>query len=210
MARTLKNVPIPGNKRKNVARTPQVGRTGFWRNGRLDGPHPIRAADTPVVTPSAASMETVKAVPYELVFLGTICGRSSDLTLSLVMRRQTMPLHSRMSVAIYSLARESAEKLKSPSFFLSSSSTIRTPPPHYNDDTAFKTRSWRVPQWVSRFWRINTSLLIIMPESGRTKTWRKTQRGKYSIPQPVFRRLLFHPDYDRRLRICTGSADPFT
>ena len=41
------------------------------------------------------------------------------------------------------------------------------------------------------------------------KAWRKTQRGKYSIPQPVFRRLLFLPDYDRRLRICTGSADPF-
>lgn len=63
---------------------------------------------------------------------------------------------------------------------------------------------------VSRFWRINTSLLIIMPESGRTDMAQNTTREILNPTQPVFRRLLFHPDYDRRLRICTGSADPFT
>ena len=50
------------------------------------------AADTPVETPFAASIVTVKAVLFTLLLCSTIGGKSSCWQRSSVMHKQTMPL----------------------------------------------------------------------------------------------------------------------
>lgn len=66
------------------------------------------AADTPVVTPSFASMDTVKPVWLVQVLCSTIMGRPSCLTCFSGRQRHTMPLHSLIINAICSAVMDSA------------------------------------------------------------------------------------------------------
>ena len=80
----------------------------------------------PVVTPSFASMETVKAVLYGDVLSLTMRGRSSSLTRSSVRERQIRPQAYRAMKFIASGVTFSAAITTSPSFSRSSSSTMMT------------------------------------------------------------------------------------
>lgn len=141
------------------------------------------AAETPVVTPSAASMDTVNAVPYELVFFCTICGSLRESALSFVMQRHTMPLHLRISKAICSEVSVSAGKIRSPSFSLSSSSTIMTPFPCLNDETALKMRSSGGPQCDNRFRLMQNSLWFARIRAHDEV--RRNTAGERSAPSPL-------------------------
>ena len=72
------------------------------------------AADTPVGTPSRASMETVKPVPWREVFSAAIGGKPSVLARSLVRIRQTMPEQVRISRFICSGVMVSAGSMAPP------------------------------------------------------------------------------------------------
>lgn len=87
------------------------------------------AADTPVVTPARASIDTVNAVPFLLSFNCAIGGSSSARTFSSVRHRQTMPLHSRINSAIVSSVSRSAATIRSASFSRSWSSCSTTARP---------------------------------------------------------------------------------
>ena len=98
------------------------------------------AAETPVVTPEAASTDTVKLVPWRLVLCRTMGGRSRLRALSEVMHRQTIPLQWRINWAICAMEMLSAGKIRSPSFSRSSSSVSRIPDPRRRDSAAASTR----------------------------------------------------------------------
>ncbi|MNT06380.1 hypothetical protein D3C72_1410440 [compost metagenome] len=61
-------------------------------------------ADTPVLTPSRASMDTVNAVAKRLWLRVTMGGSSSRSRVSPGRHRQTMPLPSRISCAMSSVS----------------------------------------------------------------------------------------------------------
>ncbi len=84
------------------------------------------AAEMPVVTPSAASMETVKLVPCGVPLRVTINGRSSWRQRSAVSVRQIRPRPNRAMKLIASGVTKSAARIRSPSFSRSSSSTRMT------------------------------------------------------------------------------------
>ena len=84
------------------------------------------AAEIPVVTPSAASIETVKLVPNEVPFLDVIIGRANWSQRSSVRVRQTRPRAWRIMKLIASGVTKSAASTRSPSFSRSSSSTRMT------------------------------------------------------------------------------------
>ena len=81
------------------------------------------AAEMPVLTPSAASIETVKAVPCEARFCCTMGGRRSKPQRSSVRVRQIKPRPKRAMKLMASGETKSAAKTRSPSFSRSSSST---------------------------------------------------------------------------------------
>ena len=81
------------------------------------------AAEMPVVTPEAASIETVKFVPSAVPFSRTIKGRLSCWQRSLVRVKQIKPRPCFAMKLIASALTWSAAKTKSPSFSRSSSST---------------------------------------------------------------------------------------
>ena len=87
------------------------------------------AADTPVLTPVRASIDTVNAVPYWLRLSSTIGRRPSDALFSAVRHRQTMPLHSRISMAMLACVSLSAATMRSASFSRSASSSTTTGTP---------------------------------------------------------------------------------
>lgn len=99
MTATLQDSAGTGTQREDMAGAGDIGRHGTF-GGSVLTVVTRSAADTPVVTPRAASMEMVNAVWYWLEFSSTIMGSSRDWTFSSVMHRQTMPLHSRISMAI--------------------------------------------------------------------------------------------------------------
>ena len=77
----------------------------------------------PVVTPLAASMETVKPVPILFVFIGT-CGNSSSVSqISLESGMQINPRPSRAMKLMASGVQCSASMARSPSFSRPGSST---------------------------------------------------------------------------------------
>ncbi len=104
------------------------------------------AAETPVVTPLRASIDTVNAVWLALVLCSVIGGRSRLRSFSSVRHRHTIPLHSLISIAICGTVIDPAGKMISPSFSRFSSSTRRTPPPSRRSEIARSTRSKGVPK----------------------------------------------------------------
>ncbi|MNY34386.1 hypothetical protein D3C86_1687230 [compost metagenome] len=84
------------------------------------------AAEMPVVTPMAASMDTVNAVLNTLPLLGTICSSPRRWQWSSVRVRQIRPRASRAMKLMASAVQQSAASSRSPSFSRSSSSTSRT------------------------------------------------------------------------------------
>ncbi|CSB97762.1 Uncharacterised protein [Vibrio cholerae] len=64
-------------------------------------------AETPVVTPCLASIDTVNAVWFALLLLTTIGGRAKRSACASVRHKQTMPLHSRIINAICAVVRDS-------------------------------------------------------------------------------------------------------
>src|SRR5918911_1031392 len=87
------------------------------------------SAETPVVVPSRASTDTVKAVRFDSVLRSTICGRSSWSSRSPVIGWQTIPLVWRIMNAIFSGVAFSAAMIRSPSFSRSASSATMTSSP---------------------------------------------------------------------------------
>ena len=81
------------------------------------------AAEIPVVTPLAASIETVKLVPCTERFTGVIGARSSCRARSSVIGMHTSPLPNRAMKLTISGVTTSAATTRSPSFSRSSSST---------------------------------------------------------------------------------------
>ena len=84
------------------------------------------AADTPVLTPSRASIDTVKAVAWRLSFFCTMGGRPRRSSASPGRHRQTMPLPSRISCAMTGTVSLSAATIRSASFSRSKSSIRMT------------------------------------------------------------------------------------
>jgi hypothetical protein len=84
------------------------------------------AAEMPVVTPSAASIETVKLVPNEVPLRVVIIGSCRRSQLSSDRVRQTRPRAWRIMKLIASGVTKSAASTRSPSFSRSSSSTRMT------------------------------------------------------------------------------------
>ena len=89
------------------------------------------AAEMPVVTPSAASIDTVKLVPCDARLVATIGGRPSCRQRSSVSVRQTRPRAWRAMKLIASGVTKSAASTRSPSFSRSSSSTSTTMRPAF-------------------------------------------------------------------------------
>ena len=83
----------------------------------------LSLAEIPVVTPSAASIDTVKLVPKRVSFSWTIKGNSSILHFSSVSVRQIRPRPNLDIKLIWSELANSAARTRSPSFSLFSSST---------------------------------------------------------------------------------------
>ena len=84
------------------------------------------AAEMPVVTPSAASIATVKLVPWTVLLLAVIGVSSSCAACSAVIGMQTRPRPCLARKLIFSGVTKSAAKIRSPSFSRSSSSTSTT------------------------------------------------------------------------------------
>src|ERR1035438_10255315 len=82
------------------------------------------AAEIPVVTPSAASMDSVKAVPRRAVFLADIGGNARASQISGLSGRQMSPRACLAMKLMTSGVTFSAAMVRSPSFSRSSSSTI--------------------------------------------------------------------------------------
>ena len=93
-------------------------------------------AEIPVVTPSAASIDTVKLVPNRERFCETIIGRSSWSQISLSSARQISPQASRDICAISSGVANSAAKQRSPSFSRSGSSTSTIGRPAFSSSSS--------------------------------------------------------------------------
>ena len=114
---------------------PSRARSGKTCPGRARsrGRHPGRmavrmvcarsAAEIPVVTPSAASMDSQKAVPKREVFMGETSGRCSASQRSGASARQISPRPCTAMKLIASGVANSAASVRSPSFSRSSSST---------------------------------------------------------------------------------------
>src|SRR6266851_5766369 len=81
------------------------------------------AAEMPVVTPEAASMDTVKLVPCTERLRATIGKRFRRSACASVIGMQTRPLPNLAMKLIFSAVTNSAAKMRSPSFSRSSSST---------------------------------------------------------------------------------------
>jgi len=81
------------------------------------------AAEMPVVTPEAASMDTVKFVPCTERLRATIGSRFSRSACASVIGMQTRPRPNFAMKLIFSAVTNSAAKMRSPSFSRSSSST---------------------------------------------------------------------------------------
>src|SRR6266853_1510677 len=81
------------------------------------------AAEMPVVTPEAASMDTVKLVPCTERLRATIGSRLRRSACASVIGMQTRPLPNFAMKLIFSAVTNSAAKMRSPSFSRSSSST---------------------------------------------------------------------------------------
>ena len=90
------------------------------------------AAETPVVTPTFASIVTVNCVPKRDEFVATWSGRWSASAFSFVIVRQTIPLPCRIMKFIASVVVFSAASTRSPSFSRSGSSTRITMRPARN------------------------------------------------------------------------------
>ena len=84
------------------------------------------AAEIPVVTPSAASMETVKLVPWTERLTRVIGARSSAFARSSVIGMHIRPRPKRAMKLMISGVTTSAATTRSPSFSRSSSSTRMT------------------------------------------------------------------------------------
>ena len=84
------------------------------------------AAEMPVVMPWAASMETVKLVPYCAPFFWVIMGRPSFSTISPSIGRQTKPRAFLIMKLMASGVTNWAAISKSPSFSRSSASVMMT------------------------------------------------------------------------------------
>ena len=93
------------------------------------------AAEMPVVTPVAASIEAVKAVPILVPLRGTMGGRFRWLQRSRVRVRQIRPRPKRAMKLMASALTWSAASTKSPSFSRSSSSTKITMRPAFRSAT---------------------------------------------------------------------------
>ncbi len=83
-------------------------------------------ADTPVVMPSAASMVTVKPVPWRAWLFCTMGASCSSSTVASSRHRQTMPLQSRIIMAMVCSEMFSAAAMMSASSSRSSSSSSST------------------------------------------------------------------------------------
>ena len=81
------------------------------------------AAEMPVVTPLAASIDTVKLVPCTERFVGTIGARLRRCAWLSVIGMQTRPRPCFAMKLTFSAVTKSAAKMRSPSFSRSSSST---------------------------------------------------------------------------------------
>ncbi len=103
------------------------------------------AAEIPVVTPSRASTETVKAVPRRASFRGVIGGRPSCSQRSPVRQRQTSPRACVAMKLIASGVANWAAATRSPSFSRSGSSTTTTIRPLRISSIA----SWTVAKGVT-------------------------------------------------------------
>src|SRR2546430_285504 len=83
-------------------------------------------AEMPVVTPSRASTETVKAVPYGVSFFSVICRSPSSSQRSSVRQRQISPRASFVMKLTASGVANCAAIVRSPSFSRSAASTTTT------------------------------------------------------------------------------------
>ena len=84
------------------------------------------AAEMPVEMPCAASMDTVKLVPYCAPFFCVICGRLSRSTSSSAIGRQTRPRACLIIKLTASGVTDWAAIIRSPSFSRSSASVMMT------------------------------------------------------------------------------------
>ncbi len=87
------------------------------------------AAEMPVAMPSAASIDTVKLVPWRERFCSTIGRRPRRSACSSVIGMQIRPRPCLARKLIFSGVTNSAANTRSPSFSRSSSSTRTTMPP---------------------------------------------------------------------------------
>ena len=102
---------------ETMSSAPLLGSTAAWTVRARS------AALMPVVTPSRASMETVKAVPMLVRFSAAMGGRRSWRARSVVMARQIRPRACRAMKLIWSGVANWAGIMTSPSFSRSSAST---------------------------------------------------------------------------------------
>ena len=96
----------------------------------------LSAAETPVVTPRAASTDTVNAVPKRRVLRDTIGGKARRRAASASIHKQTIPLHERIISASCPTVISDAANTGSLSFPRSASSTSDTPPPAASAETS--------------------------------------------------------------------------
>ena len=90
------------------------------------------AAEMPVVTPEAASMDTVKLVPCTERLRATIGKRFRRSACASVIGMQTRPRPNFAMKLIFSAVTNSAAKMRSPSFSRSSSSTSTAMRPDFS------------------------------------------------------------------------------
>ncbi len=96
----------------------------------------LSAAETPVVTPRAASTDTVNAVPKRRVLRDTIGSKARRRAASASIHKQTIPLHKRIISASCPTVISDAANTGSLSFPRSASSTSDIPPPAASAETA--------------------------------------------------------------------------
>ncbi|CFU07987.1 Uncharacterised protein [Bordetella pertussis] len=131
-------------------------------------------ADTPVVTPSRASMDTVKAVEYRLRLLSTMGGSSRRSRVSPGRHRHTMPLPSRISCAMTGTVSLSAATIRSASFSRSKSSIRMTGRPMRR---CCRARSRRVAKgWANRG-KTGVGTTLDIETLSQKRKWRKTFQG---------------------------------
>ncbi len=124
------------------------------------------AAEMPVVTPSAASMDTVKAVPFLSPLRTVMGGNCSASQRSRDSVRQISPRPNRAMKLMASAVTWSAAKTRSPSFSRSSSSTRMTMRPARMSATMSSTEEMGTGFWgfmVSMVWQ---GIPAIVPDGG--------------------------------------------